>query len=104
MSDLLIRRQLFTSLLPRLIDFMVNKGKNPCICKDGLKHMKNSLHYEGLAEDFDFYDNEGVPLTKTEDHKECGEFWKTLHPYCCWGGDFSSPDGDHYSITYQGRK
>jgi hypothetical protein len=68
--------------------------------KDGLKHMKNSLHYEGLAVDIDLT-KDGVYLSKTEDHQVFGEFWETLSHDCRWGGRFS--DGNHYSITYQGR-
>ena len=47
---------------------------------------------------------DGKFLTSSEDHRTLGEFWKTLHPDCCWGGDFSRPDGNHYSMEWQGRK
>jgi len=103
MSELFDKRALFTSLLPMLIEEMIFKGHTPLIGKDGLKHMKNSLHYEGLAVDIDLF-KDGVYLSKTEDHQQFGNFWKKLNPLCRWGGDFKgNPDGNHYSIFYQGR-
>lgn len=95
-------RILFTSLIIKLIADMIEKGYKPCVGKDGLKHMKNSLHYEGLAIDIDLYDADGNYLSKTEDHAEFGYYWKTLHPLCAWGGDFR--DGNHYSLSFGGRK
>ena len=65
-------------------------------------HMKNSLHHLGLANDLDLYFN-GVYLTRTEDHKFSGDKWKSMHPLCRWGGDFKHPDGNHYSLEWQGR-
>jgi len=101
MSELFDKRALFTSLIPRLIDKMIADGYAPLHGKDGLKHMKNSLHYDGLAIDIDLF-KDGVYLTKTEDHQRFGEFWEALHPDCRWGGRFK--DGNHYSVTYLGRK
>ena len=101
MSELFDKRALFTSLIPRLIDKMIADGYTPLHGKDGLKHMKNSLHYDGLAIDIDLF-KDGVYLTKTKDHQRFGEFWEALHPDCRWGGRFK--DGNHYSVTYLGRK
>lgn len=103
MSDLSIRRKLFTKLLPRLIDKMIEDDYQPMIGKDGEKHMLLSLHYEGLAVDI-VLTKDGKILDKTEDHTVFGVFWESLSPLCCWGGRFSSPDGGHYSVTYGGRK
>lgn len=69
----------------------------------------NSLHLIGLAGDLNLYRG-GVWLQKSEDHAELGTYWKSLHPLCRWGGDFkdangrSKPDGNHYSLEWQGRK
>lgn len=101
MTELYGRRKLFTSLIPKLINKMIEDGYAPLIGKDGLKHKKNSLHFEGLAVDIDLFKDD-VYLTETNDHKAFGEYWESLHPLCCWGGRFS--DGNHYSITYLGRK
>lgn len=62
----------------------------------------SSLHKERLACDFNLFKG-GQYLTTSEAHKPLGEFWKSLHPDCRWGGDFSSPDGNHYSMTHGGR-
>lgn len=63
--------------------------------------IKNSLHLDGLAVDLNLY-KDGKWLSKTEDHSLLGAYWKALHPLCRWGGDFN--DGNHYSVTWQGRK
>jgi len=54
-----------------------------------------------LAVDLELF-KDGAYLTKTEDHKALGEYWKTLHELCRWGGDFD--DGNHYSLTHGGMK
>ena len=101
MSDLGLRRKLFTKLLPRLIDKMIEDGYEPMLGKDGEKHMLLSLHYEGLAVDIDLTKG-GVLLDKTEDHTVFGSYWESLNPLCAWGGRWG--DGRHYSIIYAGRK
>ena len=101
MSELFNKRKLFTSLIPQLLNKMMEDGYVPLIGKDGLKHMKGSLHYDGLAMDIDLF-KDNVYLTGTEDHRVFGEFWEGLHPDTRWGGRFK--DGNHYSLTYQNRK
>lgn len=61
-----------------------------------------SVHKERLAVDFNLF-KDGKFLDKSEDHKPLGEFWKSLDPMCRWGGDFKSPDGNHYSFEHGGR-
>jgi len=56
------------------------------------KHKKNSFHEKGLAIDLNLFKN-GTYLTKSEDHKPLGEYWKLLEG--TWGGDWN--DGNHYS-------
>jgi len=103
MSELFEKRAKFTRHFPTLINEMIAHGYTPLIGKDGLPHKKNSLHYEGLAVDIDLF-RDGVYLTKTSDHKIFGKFWKSLDSDCCWGGDFSRSDGNHYSVTFDKRK
>lgn len=103
MSELREKRALFTSLIPRLIERMIADGYTPLIGRDGLTHMKNSLHYDGLAMDIDLFKGDAY-LTGSGDHKPFGEFWESLDVGCRWGGRFTVPDGNHYSMTYQGRK
>jgi hypothetical protein len=114
MSVLLQRQQLFASLVPRLIDAALGLGfgvtlgetRRPRTILSRLTPAgvgsPRSLHPDGLAIDVHLFRGD-VYLTRTEDHSELGAIWKGLHPLCRWGGDFSRPDGNHYSVTYQGR-
>lgn len=114
-------QELFMRLLPRLIDkafalgYTVRGGElwrsdaaAAEYARQG-KGIQNSLHRDKLAIDLNLF-KDGKYLTASEDHRPLGEFWKSLHPLCCWGGDFKDekgmpkPDGNHYSITWQGRK
>lgn len=108
-------RQLFTSLVPTLITHALSMGLRPTIgevVRSRSQALANaasgagiaaSLHLDGLAIDLNLYTATGAYLDKTEDHAALGRFWKLLHPLCRWGGDFRRPDGNHYSITWQGR-
>lgn len=61
----------------------------------------NSVHKERLAIDLNLFKN-GVFLQSSEDHKPFGEFWESMGG--TWGGRFSTPDGNHYSMEHQGYK
>lgn len=64
----------------------------------------HSLHEIGLAVDLNLF-KDGVWLEDTSYHAQFGAYWKSLHPLCCWGGDFHTrPDGNHYSIEWNGVK
>jgi hypothetical protein len=63
-------------------------------------HSYNSLHYQGLAQDYCLYiDNEYI----IGDHIawwDLASFWKNLNPKCTWGGNFktgSKGDFNHFS-------
>ncbi len=60
-------------------------------------HMKDSLHYSGCAQDILLFDDQGNYLRTTETYWELGEYWKGLHKYCRWGGDWG--DGGHFSFS-----
>lgn len=62
----------------------------------------NSVHTVRLAVDFNLFKDD-VFLTTTDAHRPLGEYWKSLDPEARWGGDFSKPDGNHYSFTHEGR-
>lgn len=68
-------------------------------------HRPRSLHHLGLAEDFDLY-LKGVYLTNSEDHEPLGTWWEQYgveHGLpLVWGGNFSQPDGNHYSLRWKG--
>lgn len=70
-------------------------------------HMRGSLHEKGLAQDIDLY-KDGVYLRDTRDHAALGAWWKALGVErglpLAWGGDFASPDGNHYSLAWEGKK
>jgi hypothetical protein len=81
---------------PRWVGLAVAIANNPKI-----KGIVMSNHRVALAIDIDLF-KDGVYLSRTEDHREFGEFWEKLHPLCRWGGRFS--DGNHYSLEHEGRK
>ena len=54
----------------------------------------NSFHKSRLAIDLNLFKN-GKFLSSTEDHRELGNWWKQQGG--TWGGDFKTPDGNHYS-------
>lgn len=102
MSEQGDKRKKFTRLLAQLITWIISQGHEVELGQDGLKHMAGSLHYEGLASDLLLFKN-GVWLTDTADYKFAGDYWKTLDVDCRWGGEFTKPDGDHFSITFGGK-
>lgn len=66
--------------------------------------IRNSLHGKRLAIDLNLF-RDGKYLADSESHRELGAYWKTLHPLCRWGGDFKpKPDGNHYSMEWEGVK
>jgi hypothetical protein len=93
------KRTKFTSDIALLIQRAVELGFEIRFVPEHSKHMGGSLHFIGLAKDFDLY-KDGVYLMKTEDHLPLGEFWESLGN--TWGGRWS--DGNHYSIEHEKRK
>lgn len=63
------------------------------------KGIKNSLHTQRLAVDFNLFKN-GVWLKKSTDHQPLGEYWESIGG--TWGGRFD--DGNHYSLENNGVK
>ncbi len=109
------KQRLFTKLVAQLIQYAYAQGyeltlgdayRDPRVHGDvGVKKSyssANSVHKQRLAIDLNLF-KDGQYLTTTEAHKPLGQFWKSLHPDCRWGGDFSTPDGNHYSMTHEGR-
>jgi hypothetical protein len=60
-----------------------------------------SLHQARLAVDLNLF-KKGVWLRKTGDHQFLGEFWESVGG--SWGGRFKRPDGNHYSLSWKGRR
>ena len=63
-----------------------------------LSKTMQSKHCDRLAVDLNLF-RDGIFLTKTEDYKLLGEFWKTLDPLNRWGGDWSFGDGNHFEYA-----
>jgi len=63
--------------------------------------IKNSLHKIRLAIDLNLF-KDGKFLDNSVDHEPLGIYWESLHPLTRWGGRFG--DGNHYSLTHEGRK
>jgi hypothetical protein len=62
----------------------------------------NSLHILRLAIDLNLF-KDGVYLTDSAAYKPLGDYWKSLTPECCWGGDWTTRvDGNHFSMTWGG--
>jgi hypothetical protein len=71
---------------------------------DGV-HMRGSLHYIRLAQDLNlFVRGEWIAASQHPAWRDLGEFWLSLDPLCRWGGNFSSGDASHFSISYGGRE
>src|SRR3990167_4541838 len=98
-------RRMFTVLVCRLVIWAESRsygvafaeGMDRITPKDQTTdHMKDSLHEVGLAQDIDLYRGASmVYLTETDDHRELGKRWESMHPFCRWGGKWG--DGNHYS-------
>lgn len=113
---LLQRQQLFAQCLAELISWALGEGyfvtlgevyRSPEEAKrlagTGAGIVR-SLHCDRLAADLNLF-KAGRFLTKSEEYAAAGTQWKSIHPLCRWGGDFKTrPDGNHFSIEYDGRQ
>lgn len=110
------KQRLFTRLIGQLIDYAYKSGyeltfgdafRDPRLAKLNSEQgvgIEFSLHSKRLAVDFNLF-KDGQYLPDTASYQLLGEFWKGLHPLCCWGGDFKTlKDGNHFSITDGGIK
>ena len=108
------KQRLFTRLLANLLEFAHSRGYEITLGdayrdqrvhgkvgeKKGYGH-RSSCHKLRLAIDLNLFKN-GIFLTSSDDHRELGQWWESLHPFCRWGGRFG--DGNHYSFEYKGFK
>ena len=104
-KDLLLGdlRRIFTANLAGLLTLMIDAGYAPMIGRDGEIHKAGSLHFDGLAVDI-ILTKDRLVMSDTLDHYIFGQRWKELDADNCWGGDFKDQDGNHYSMSYQGKK
>ena len=61
----------------------------------------NGILSKRLAMDLNVF-KDGTWLQLVSDLYPIGQMWKDMHPLCRWGGDFTRPDSDHYSLTWGG--
>jgi len=87
----------FVRMVALLIQFAYEQGYEITFgdawAHDG--HIDGSFHYKRLAIDLNLFRN-GRYLSSTEAHRPLGEFWESIGG--SWGGDFTRPDGNHYSL------
>lgn len=68
-------------------------------------HMEGGTHYMSIGQDLLLFDGNGGLLPGNHRaYRIAGSYWKSLHPLARWGGDFSSPDPDHFSFEHNGRR
>lgn len=113
METLLQKQIHFTRMIAELIDYAAELKldltfgeayRTPEQAKWNAQHgsgIVNSLHTQRLAVDFNLF-KDGIWLNKSDDFKALGEFWESLGG--SWGGRFSKPDGNHFSIEHNGVK
>jgi hypothetical protein len=107
------KRSLFTKMVAELILEALRQGFQPALGEafrppetakqyalEG-RGISNSLHTVGLAVDLILYRN-GTYLTKSEDYLPLGVWWESQGG--AWGGRFSKPDGNHFSLAHEGRR
>ena len=63
------------------------------------KGIFHSLHTLRLAVDFNLFVN-GEYQWKSEMYQPLGEYWESIGG--SWGGRFSKPDGNHFSLEHEG--
>lgn len=59
----------------------------------------NSLHTKRLAVDLNLF-KDGIYLTDSDAYLPLGEKWESMGG--AWGGRFSKPDGNHFSLEHEG--
>jgi hypothetical protein len=108
------KQRFFTKLVGRLITWAYEHGyeltlgdayrspEQAALNAQSGAGISNSLHTQRLAIDLNLF-QDGLYMTDTKVYKPLGDYWKTLDPACCWGGDFQTrPDGNHFSFTHEG--
>lgn len=69
------------------------------------KGIAHSLHTDRLAIDLNLF-RDGVYFGRSDSYQPLGEWWEaqsTADLPCAWGGRFTKPDGNHFSIRHDGR-
>lgn len=61
----------------------------------------NSLHCKRLAIDLNLFQGTKY-LTDSKLYEHAGNYWLSLSPMNRWGGNFTKPDGNHFSMEHEG--
>lgn len=114
------KQRLFVKLVGRLIEWAYAQGyelsfgdayRDPRLARLNAAAgigIANSLHTRRLAIDLNLFTDSAPDLdddiyqADSDAYRPLGEYWKSLHPLCCWGGDFDKPDGNHFALTHEG--
>jgi len=70
--------------------------------------ISNSLHLKRLAIDLNLFlditvgGDEDVYATDSAAYLPLGMKWESMNSLCRWGGRFSRPDGNHFSLEHEG--
>jgi hypothetical protein len=70
--------------------------------------ISNSLHLKRLAIDLNLFKDsapgidDDIYQKDSEAYRPLGEKWESMHTLCRWGGRFSRPDGNHFSVEHEG--
>jgi hypothetical protein len=107
------KQRRFTELVGRLIEWSYDEGfeltfgecyrtpEQAALNAASGAGIANSLHTKRLAIDLQLFLG-GEYQTASSAYKPLGDYWKTLDPEARWGGDFSKPDGNHFSLEHEG--
>lgn len=109
------RKDKFAVDIASLIIYAQSKGYILRFQPEHINHKKNSLHFIGLAKDFDlFIDGKYITKSDAPEYIDLGAYWESLSTEDiknCWGGNFDFnkdgikfDDGNHFSIEFQGGK
>lgn len=113
------KQRLFTKLIARLITWAYSQGyelsvgdayRDPRVfgevgTLEGYGSSKSN-HKSRLAMDLNLFkpiNGDLVYQRYTENYKEMGEYWQSLHVLCAWGGEDDRQDGNHFSFYHQDR-
>lgn len=110
-TTLIQKQWKFSLMVAHLISFAYSKGYAISLAeayrtpeqaalnaKNG-RGISNSLHTMRLAIDINLFKDGGY-LRESKDYEELGLFWESLGG--SWGGRFSRPDGNHFSLSHNG--
>lgn len=105
------KQRWFTNLVAQLIEWCYRQGfeltfgeayrtpEQAALDAKSGSGIANSLHTKRLAIDLNLF-IDGSYQTSTEAYRPMGEFWESLGG--SWGGRFSKPDGNHFSLEHEG--